>query len=52
MAFAAGAGASGGLLIAIAAEGAARVLAELEDLGTATIVGEVLDGPSGTIVVR
>ena len=43
---------SGGLLIAIAAEGAARVLAELEDLGTATIVGEVLDGPSGTIVVR
>jgi selenide,water dikinase len=43
---------SGGLLIAIAAEGAARILAELEDLGTAAIVGEVLDGPSGTIVVR
>ena len=35
---------SGGLLIAIAADGAARVLAELDDLGSAAIVGEVLDG--------
>jgi selenide, water dikinase len=43
---------SGGLLIAIAPEGAQRVLAALADLGTAAIVGEVTDGPSGTIFVR
>jgi hypothetical protein len=28
------------------------VLAELRDLGTAAIVGEVLDGPAGTVFVR
>ena len=43
---------SGGLLIAIAADGAARVLAELADLGTAAIVGEVLAGPAGAVIVR
>jgi selenide, water dikinase len=43
---------SGGLLIAIPRAGAERVLAELRDLGTAAIVGEVLDGPAGTIFVR
>jgi selenide,water dikinase len=43
---------SGGLLIAIAADGAARVVAELGDLGTVAIVGEVLAGPSGAVIVR
>ena len=43
---------SGGLLIAIPRDGAERVLADLRDLGTAAIVGEVLDGPAGAIVVR
>ncbi len=43
---------SGGLLIAIAAAGAAGVMAELADLGTAAIVGEVLDRPAGTVLVR
>jgi selenide,water dikinase len=43
---------SGGLLIAIASDGAQRVLDELADLGTVAIVGEVLEGPAGTIFVR
>jgi selenide, water dikinase len=43
---------SGGLLIAIPAAGAARVLAELEDLGSVAIIGEVLDGPPGAVVIR
>jgi selenide,water dikinase len=43
---------SGGLLVAIPREGAQRMLDELADLGTAAIVGEVLDGPPGTIFVR
>jgi selenide,water dikinase len=43
---------SGGLLIAISPEGAHAVLAELADLGTAAIVGEVLGGPAGTVIVR
>jgi len=43
---------SGGLLIAIPREGAERVLDELADLGTAAIVGEVVDGPSGAVFVR
>jgi len=43
---------SGGLLIAIARDGAERVLTELRDLGTVAVVGEVLDGPAGTVFVR
>jgi selenide,water dikinase len=43
---------SGGLLIAIPRAGAERIVAELHDLGTAAIVGEVLDGPAGTVFVR
>jgi selenide,water dikinase len=43
---------SGGLLIAIRREGAERVLADLADLGTVAIIGEVLDGPAGTVCVR
>ncbi|BDE07881.1 selenide, water dikinase [Vulcanimicrobium alpinum] len=43
---------SGGLLIAVAPEGAHRILAELADLGTVRIVGEVLAGPAGTVFVR
>jgi selenide, water dikinase len=43
---------SGGLLIAIPPGGAQRVLDELADLGTVAVVGEVLEGPPGTIVVR
>jgi selenide, water dikinase len=43
---------SGGLLIAIPRDGAKRVLADLRELGTAAIVGEVLDGPAGTVFVR
>jgi selenide,water dikinase len=43
---------SGGLLIAIGPEGAQRILAELADLGTVVVIGEVLAGPSGTIFVR
>jgi selenide, water dikinase len=43
---------SGGLLVAIAPDGAQRMLAALADLGTVAIVGEVTDGPSGTIFVR
>jgi selenide,water dikinase len=40
---------SGGLLIAIPPDGARRVL---DDLDGAAIVGEVLDGPAGTVFVR
>ena len=43
---------SGGLLMAIPPAGAQRVLADLADLGTVAIVGEVLDGPSGAILIR
>jgi selenide,water dikinase len=43
---------SGGLLIAIPPAGAERVLAELADLGTVAIVGEVLAGPAGAVLVR
>ena len=43
---------SGGLLIAIPRDGAQRVLDELADLGTAAVIGEVLDGPPGTVIVR
>jgi len=43
---------SGGLLIAVPRAGAQRVLAELADLGTVAIVGEVLDGPAGAVLVR
>jgi selenide,water dikinase len=43
---------SGGLLIAISRDGAERVLAELADLGTVAIVGEVLSGPAGAVLVR
>jgi selenide,water dikinase len=43
---------SGGLLIAISREGAERVLTDLRDLRTVAIVGEVLDGPAGTVFVR
>jgi selenide,water dikinase len=43
---------SGGLLIAIASDGAQRVLEDLADLDGVAVVGEVLDGPAGTILVR
>jgi selenide,water dikinase len=43
---------SGGLLIAIAGGGAQRVLADLADLGTVALVGEVVDGPAGTVLIR
>jgi selenide, water dikinase len=43
---------SGGLLMAIPREGAQRVLGDLADLGSAAIVGEVLDGPPGAVIVR
>jgi selenide,water dikinase len=43
---------SGGLLVAIAPDGAERMLAALADLGTVAIIGEVTGGPSGTIDVR
>jgi selenide,water dikinase len=43
---------SGGLLIAISADGADAVLRDLADLGTAAIIGEVLDGPPGAVLVR
>jgi selenide,water dikinase len=43
---------SGGLLIAIPPPGAQRMLAELADLGTVAVVGEVLAGPAGAILVR
>jgi selenide,water dikinase len=43
---------SGGLLIAIAPEGAQRVLDELADLGTVAVVGHVVDGPAGAVLVR
>jgi selenide,water dikinase len=43
---------SGGLLIAIGRAGADAVLADLVDLGTVAIVGEVLEGPAGTVFVR
>ena len=33
-------------------DGAERILADLADLGGAAIVGEVLDGPAGTVFVR
>jgi len=43
---------SGGLLIAISRAGAERVLADLADLGTVAIVGEVLSGPPCAVLVR
>ena len=43
---------SGGLLIAIPPAGAERVLAELADLGTVAVVGEVLAGPVGAVLIR
>jgi selenide, water dikinase len=43
---------SGGLLIAVPREGAERILADLADRGGVAIVGEVLDGPAGTVLVR
>jgi selenide,water dikinase len=43
---------SGGLLIAISREGANGVLSDLADLDGVAIVGEVLDGPAGTVFVR
>jgi selenide,water dikinase len=43
---------SGGLLIAVARERANALLAELADLDGVAIVGEVLDGPPGTVFVR
>jgi selenide,water dikinase len=43
---------SGGLLVALPPDGARRMLADLADLGTATIVGEVLDGPAGAVLIR
>jgi selenide,water dikinase len=43
---------SGGLLIAIAPDGAQRVLEDLADLDGVAVVGEVLEGPPGTITVR
>jgi selenide,water dikinase len=43
---------SGGLLIAIPPDGAQRVLADLADLGTVAIVGEVLAGPAGAVLIR
>jgi selenide, water dikinase len=43
---------SGGLLIAIRPDGAQRILEDLADLGSAAIVGTVLDGPAGTVFVR
>jgi selenide,water dikinase len=43
---------SGGLLIALPPAGADAVLRDLTDLGTVTIIGEVLDGPRGAVLVR
>jgi selenide, water dikinase len=43
---------SGGLLIAIPRDGAHRVLADLTDLGTVAIVGEVLAAPAGAVLIR
>ena len=43
---------SGGLLIAIPAAGARRVLDDLAGIGPAAIIGEVLEGPAGTVFVR
>ncbi|HEX3467058.1 MAG TPA: selenide, water dikinase SelD [Candidatus Elarobacter sp.] len=43
---------SGGILMALPRDGAQRVLAELADLGSAAIVGEVLAGPPGAVIVR
>jgi selenide, water dikinase len=43
---------SGGLLIAIPPAGAQRILADLADLGTVAIIGEVLSEPPGAIIVR
>jgi selenide, water dikinase len=43
---------SGGLLIAIPRAGAERILADLADLGTVAVIGEVLGGPAGAIIVR
>jgi selenide, water dikinase len=43
---------SGGLLIAIPPAGAERVLADLADLGTVAVVGEVLAGPAGAVLIR
>ena len=42
---------SGGLLIAIPPDGARRVLADLADLGSVAVIGEVRAGPAGTITV-
>jgi len=45
---------SGGLLIAVAAEKAGRLLEELEGEGVSVraVIGRVVDGPAGTICVR
>ncbi len=43
---------SGGLLIALPPAAAERVLAELADLGTVAVVGEVLAGPPGAVLIR
>ncbi len=43
---------SGGLLIALPRAGAERVLAELADLGTVALIGEVLAGPAGAVLIR
>ena len=43
---------SGGLLMALPRADAEAVLAELAYLGTAAIIGDVLDGPAGTVFVR
>ena len=43
---------SGGLLIAIAPDAAQRVLEDLDGADGVAVVGEVLDGPAGTILVR
>jgi selenide,water dikinase len=43
---------SGGLLIAVPPQGAERILAELADVGSVATIGEVVNGPAGTILVR
>jgi selenide,water dikinase len=43
---------SGGLLIAVSTDNAARMLYDLADLETVRIIGAVVEGPPGTIVVR
>ncbi len=43
---------SGGLLMAVPREAVEPILAELADLGTVALIGEVLAGPPGAILVR